>query len=81
MLKNFIKFLDEKDIIGTAVGLVLGTLIKDIIKKISVDIISPLARGDIKQIKKQVKFKEYLEVIINFIMTSFILYLMLSLVK
>jgi len=81
MLKNFIKFLDEKDIIGTAVGLVLGTLIKDIIKKLSVDIISPLARGDIKQIKKQVKFKEYLEVIINFIMTSFILYLMLSLVK
>jgi len=81
MLKNFVKFLDEKDIIGTAVGLVLGTLIKDIIKKISADIITPLARGDIKQIRKQVKFKEYLEVIINFIMTSFILYLMLSLVK
>jgi len=79
MLKNFIKFLDEKDIIGTAVGLVLGTLIKDIIKKISGDIITPLARGDIKQIRKQVKFKEYLEVIINFIMTSFILYLMLKL--
>jgi large-conductance mechanosensitive channel len=79
MLKNFIKFLDEKDIIGTAVGLVLGTLIKDIIKKISGDIITPLARGDIKQIIKQVKFKEYLEVIINFIMTSFILYLMLKL--
>ena len=29
MLKNFVKFLDEKDIIGTAVGLVLGTLIKE----------------------------------------------------
>ena len=80
-IHEYSKFIKEKNILGAAIGVVMGSLISQIVKKIAKDIITPFSKGNIKQIKKNVNFKLYTGLIINFITTSYILFVLTKMIE
>ena len=80
-LHGYAKFIKEKNILGAAIGVVMGSLISQLVKKIAKDIITPFSKGKINQIKKNVNFKLYTALTINFITTSYILFVLTKLIE
>lgn len=83
MFNDFAEFklyLDKKDILTAAISLVMGNIISDIVKKIADEIISPLGRGEFNKLKK-ISLREYFFLISNFIITSYMLFKILKIVK
>lgn len=80
-LHGYAKFIKEKNILGAAIGVVMGSLISQLVKKIAKDIITPFSKGKIKQIKKNVNFKLYTALTINFITTSYILFVLTKIIE
>ena len=68
------QFIKDKNILGAAIAVVMGSLISQFVQKIAKDIITPLSKGKVKQIKKNVNFKLYMGLVINFMTTSYILF-------
>ena len=79
--RAYSNFIKEKNILGAAIGVVMGSLISQIVKKIAKDIINPLSKGKVKQIKKNVNFKLYMGLVINFITTSYILFVLTKFIE
>ena len=83
MFNDFAEFklyLDKKDILTASISLVMGNIISDIVKKIADEIISPLGRGQFYKLK-QISLREYFFLITNFIITSYMLFKILKIVK
>lgn len=83
MFNDFAEFklyLDKKDILTASISLVMGNIISDIVKKIADEIISPLGRGEFYKLK-QISLREYFFLISNFIITSYMLFKILKIVK
>ena len=80
-LHGYSKFIKEKNILGAAIGVVMGSLISQIVKKIAKDIITPFSKGKMKQIKKNVNLKLYTGLVINFITTSYILFVLTKIIE
>ncbi len=57
-----------------AFTIVIGSLITEIVKKIVNDIVLPLSKGQFKTVNENVILMEYIAMIINFIVTVYILY-------
>jgi len=74
---NFFSYMDKKNIFTTAVSLVIGTTIANIVKKFAEEIVTPLSKGNIDKLKKFQTYKEYSLLIGNFLVTTFILYKLL----
>ena len=79
--KAYASFIKEKNILGAAIGVVMGSLISQIVKKVAEDIITPLSKGKVKEIKKNVNFKLYMGLVINFITTSYILFVLTKFIE
>jgi large-conductance mechanosensitive channel len=71
-LDGFFKYLAQN--LGGAFTIVIGSLITEIVKKIVNDIVLPLSNGRFDQIKQNVNVREYIGILINFIITVYILY-------
>jgi large-conductance mechanosensitive channel len=80
-LGNFFAYMDKKDIFTTAVSLVIGSTISNIVKKFADEIVTPLSKGNIDKLKKFQTYKEYALLIGNFLVTTFILYKLLMTIK
>ena len=61
MIFGYLKFLKSKDILPTAVALIVGGLVSEIINRVKDDIILPLSKLDYKTIWKRVSIKEYIQ--------------------
>ena len=74
MLSGYLNFLKSKDILPTAIALIVGNLVTEIINRIKDDLIIPMSKLDYKTIYNNVSIKEYTALVFNFIMQTFILY-------
>ena len=74
MIFGYLKFLKSKDILPTAVALIVGGLVSEIINRVKDDIILPLSKLDYKTLWERVSIKEYIALVFNFFMQTFILY-------
>ena len=74
MISGYLNFLKSKDILPTVVALIVGGLVSEIINRIKDDVILPLSKLDYTTICERVSIKEYIALIINFFMQTFILY-------
>jgi large-conductance mechanosensitive channel len=74
MISGYLNFLKSKDILPTVVALIVGGLVSEIINRIKDDVILPLSKLDYKTIWERVSIKEYIALVINFFMQTFILY-------
>jgi large-conductance mechanosensitive channel len=77
---EFKLYIDKKDILTTSISFVMGNIISDIVKKIADEIISPLGRGEFHKLKT-ISLREYFFLISNFIITSYMLFKILKIVK
>tara|TARA_B110000908_G_C10266591_1_gene464581 strand:+ start:3838 stop:4083 length:246 start_codon:yes stop_codon:yes gene_type:complete len=78
MILGYLTFIKGKDILPTAIAMIVGSLVIEIINRIKNDLILPLARLDYKAIYKRISIlnlMEYIGLIFNFLMQTFILYL------
>ena len=74
MIFGYLNFLKSKDILPTAVALIVGGLVSEIINRVKDDIILPLSKLDYKTLWERVSIKEYIALVFNFFMQTFILY-------
>ena len=74
MISGYLNFLKSKDILPTAVALIVGGLVSEIINRVKDDIILPLSKLDYKTLWERVSIKEYIALVFNFFMQTFILY-------
>jgi len=74
LLKSFKKFLNEKNILLSAFGIVIGNLISNIIKKLVDEVIVPLSKGNIKKLKENFSLSEYFSIIVSFLLTTYLLF-------
>lgn len=74
MISEYLNFLKSKDILPTIIALIVGGLVSEIINRIKDDVILPLSKLDYKTIYDRVSIKEYLALVFNFFMQTFILY-------
>lgn len=77
---DFLMYLDKKNILVTSVSIVIGTIISNIVNKIANEIISPFSKGDFETLKK-ISITEYFYLILNGILSSYILFKVLNVVK
>ena len=75
MIFGYLKFLKNKDILPTAIAMIVGSLVMDIINRIKDDIILPLSKLELKTLYNRVSIKEYIGLTFNFVLQTFILYL------
>ena len=79
---KYYEFIKEKKIIPQTMIIVIGSLISGFIKKVIKDFVYPLGKGQIEKIKKNFKaaMKSYPILGINIIVTSYVLFVLSSLV-
>ena len=73
-LKNFISFMKNKDILTTAISFVIAGMMKVIIFKFTDEIILPLTEKKRIDVFQKVKPSEYLVLVINLVVVSYILF-------
>ena len=76
MFDEYIKFISSKNILPTAIALVLGAIVTDIVVRIKNDIILPLSRFDFKTLIKKFDIREYIGLLIHFFMQTYLLFLL-----
>jgi hypothetical protein len=74
--KAFYGFISEKKIIAKTVILVMGSLISSFVRKIIKDFVYPLAKGNLKRVKKNLLIAKnaYPIMVINIIVTTYFLF-------
>ncbi len=65
-MNTIIKLIKRKDILPTAIALIINSLVMEMINRVKDDIILPLSNLDYKIIYKRVSIKEYIALIFNF---------------
>tara|TARA_B100000795_G_C22558581_1_gene345383 strand:+ start:295 stop:513 length:219 start_codon:yes stop_codon:yes gene_type:complete len=65
-VNTIIKLIKRKDILPTAIALIINSLVMEMINRVKDDIILPLSNLDYKIIYKRVSIKEYIALIFNF---------------
>ena len=75
MIFGYLEFLKSKDIFPQAIAIIVGSLVMDMINRVKDDIILPLSRLELKKIYQRVSIKEYIALIFNFVLQTFILWL------
>ena len=73
---EYIRFLKDRNIISSALAIVVVGMINDIVHKLIDDIIIPLTKGEINLNKKQLK--KYSILIANFIFVTYILFVLIT---
>lgn len=81
MLEEYLEFISNKNILPTAIALVLGTIVTDIVRRIKDDIILPLSKFDFKTLFKRFDIREYIGLVIHFFMQTYLLYLLSKTIK
>ena len=81
MLEEYLEFISNKNILPTAIALVLGTIVTDIVRRIKDDIILPLSKFDFKTLFKRFDIREYIGLVIHFLMQTYLLYLLSKTIK
>ena len=81
MLEEYLEFISNKNILPTAIALVLGTIVTDIVRRIKDDIILPLSKFDFKTLFKRFDIREYIGLAIHFFMQTYLLYLLSKTIK
>lgn len=74
-LSNFLSYMKKKDVLTAAISFVIAALMKEIIFKFSNEVVKPITGMENKE-KKKVVFGEYIILIVNLIVISYLLYLM-----
>ena len=81
MFEEYLEFISNKNILPTAIALVLGTIVTDIVRRIKDDLILPLSRFDFKTLIKRFDIREYIGLTIHFFMQTYLLYLLSKTIK
>ena len=76
MFEEYYKFISSKNILPTAIALVLGTIVTDIVRKIKDDIILPISKFDFDTLIKNFDIREYIGLLIHFFMQTYLLFLL-----
>ena len=74
-LSNFLSYMKKKDVLTAAISFVIAALMKEIIFKFSDEVVKPLTGMKNKK-EKKVVVGEYIVLIVNLIVISYLLYLM-----
>ena len=74
-ISNFLSYMKKKDVLTAAISFVIAALMKEIIFKFSDEIVKPLT-GMKKKKEEKVVLGEYIILIVNLIIISYLLYLM-----
>lgn len=72
--KEYIRFMQNKHILSSAIGLTIGGVITDLISRINHDFLIPMSRGKFKVIKKHF-LKKILVILYSIINMIFVTYL------
>tara|TARA_X000000368_G_C22589852_1_gene518884 strand:+ start:96 stop:332 length:237 start_codon:yes stop_codon:yes gene_type:complete len=75
MIFGYLEFLKGKNIFPQAIAMIVGSLVMDMINRVKDDIILPLSRLELKEIYKRVSIREYIGLMFNFLLQTFILWL------
>lgn len=75
MIFGYLEFLKGKNIFPQAIAMIVGGLVMDMINRVKDDIILPLSRLELKEIYKRVSIREYIGLMFNFLLQTFILWL------
>jgi len=81
MLEEYIEFISNKNILPTAIALVLGAIVTDIVRKLKDDIIIPLSKFDFKTLLKKFDLREYLGLTIHFFLQTYLLFMLSKTIK
>lgn len=81
MFEEYLEFISNKNILPTAIALVLGTIVTDIVRRIKDDLILPLSRFDFKTLIKRFDIREYIGLAIHFLMQTYLLFLLSKTIK
>ena len=81
MLEEYLEFISNKNILPTAIALVLGAIVTDIVRRIKDDIILPLSKFDFETLFKRFDIREYIGLGIHFFMQTYLLYLLSKTIK
>ena len=73
---KYLDFIDKRNIISSAYVIILGNMVIKLINKITDEILIPIIRGKIKL--SQVSLKEYVFIIINDLIISYLLFLIID---
>ena len=75
-LKHFNLFMKNKNVLSTAVSFVIAAMLKEIIFKFTNEVILPLTKNKNINKLKNVNFYEYLILIINLLIVSYVLFIL-----
>ena len=73
-IKEFLSFIKEKKILSSAFVMISASMINNIIQMFAFDVILPISKG--KKTKKTLN--EFVIIIMNFIISSYILFIIMS---
>ena len=76
MFEEYLEFISNKNILPTAIALVLGIIVTDIVRRIKDDIILPLSRLDFKTLLEKFDIREYFGLAIHFFMQTYLLFML-----
>ena len=71
-LKNFALFMQKKNILGVSISFVIAGMMKEIILKLTNDIILPLKKN--RKNIKNINYDEFIILIVNLIIVAYILF-------
>lgn len=74
MIFGYLDFLKSKNIYPQAIAMIVSSLVMDIINRVKDDIILPLSKLELKEIYRRVSIREYIGLIFNFFLQTFILW-------
>lgn len=88
MIKEFKEFISKGNVMDLAIGMIMGAAFTAIVKSLVDDIISPIiglivGKADFSQVvlnvgSAQIMFGNFINAIINFIIISFVLFLIIK---
>ena len=76
-INEYINFLKSKNMVGSAISIVIGTLVSNIIQKVINEVIDPIANGN----KPTLHIREFGLEILNFVFVTYVLFLVFDYIE
>lgn len=75
-LFGYLKFINKGNILSVAIALIVGNLVTEIMNRVKDDIILPISKLEFKELYQKFSPKEYFGLSINFLLQTFIIYVL-----
>ena len=73
---GYLKFINKGNILNLAIALIIGNLVTKIMNKIKNEIILPISKLEFNQLYQRFSPKEYFGLSVNFLLQTFIIYVL-----